>query len=323
MPGRAMKGQAEGELHRGRGNSTPCSPAAPPPPVMAFPYYGGKIRHLPFLFKCLPEGSDFHFVDVFGGSGAVALNMVPRYHIVTYNDIDKRLVHFFTTLRDSPHKLIQAIEWTPYAREEFMLACINTKGGEDIGWLWEDHNVEYARQFYAQLCLSYGNLPNQVGMRFAKDISIGTPPSKTFARRRQNLEAVVERMKDMQIENKDAADMIRTYDTPNTLFYIDPPYVPDSRVSNNDYLHDMTEQDHIDLCELLRSCDASIIISGYRSELYDNLYADWERIDDKAKGFHHSAGRVKGATRQESIWRNYSVDLPLLDSIEENTNGTI
>jgi DNA adenine methylase len=117
------------------------------------------------------------------------------------------------------------------------------------------------------------------------------------------LPAVSARLRQVVILNRDALDVIQSQDGPATLFYLDPPYLPQTRVSTDAYRHEMEEADHRNLLAVIRNCEGMVLLSGYPSALYDEELSGWTRhdilIDNKAAG---------GATKRkmtESIWTNF------------------
>ena len=288
-------------VDRGMPSSTPKSRRVMPPNgrrrrKIAFGWYGGKFSHLDFLLPNLPEDAS-HFCDVFGGSAAVLINRNPA-PVETYNDLDSELVNFFTTLRHSEQgqQLVNDIALTPFSREELVLACTPDQ---------ELDNVERARRFYVRArqtrtglaqTSSEGRwahciLTSRSGMAGSVSRWIGAI---------DGLPPIIDRLMRVQIENAPAIEIIQRYDTPETLFYLDPPYVHDARGDQNAYHGEMTDFEHIELANLLQEIEGRAAISGYRSELYDTLYRDWIRIDAPEK-ICHSVREI----RQESLWTNY------------------
>ena len=263
---------------------------------IAFGWYGGKFSHLDFLLPNLPDDA-VHFCDVFGGSAAVLINREPA-PVETYNDLDSELVNFFATLRDLEHgeRLLKEIALTPFSREELVLACTPEPGLD---------NVERARRFYVRArqtrtglaqTSSEGRwahciLTSRSGMAGAVSRWLGAI---------DGLPPIIDRLMRVQIENAPALEVIRRYDTPQTLFYLDPPYVHGSRGDKHAYYGEMTDDDHIELADLLRQIKGRAAISGYRNDLYDSLYADWYRMDAPEK-ICHSVRQP----RRESLWMNY------------------
>ena len=112
---------------------------------------------------------------------------------------------------------------------------------------------------------------------------------------------IATRLQRVQIENAPALEVIKRYDTPETLFYLDPPYVHAARGDTKAYGFEMTDAEHHELAEYLAVIRGRAIISGYRTKLYDDLFRDWQRIDADEQ-------RVSSvnAMRQESVWLNFT-----------------
>jgi DNA adenine methylase len=262
--------------------------------MIAFGWYGGKYSHLDFIMPYLPEDAK-HFCDVFGGSAAILINRKPA-PVETYNDIDSELVNFFEMLRDYGEELIKKISLTPFSREELIKAL---EPDPDIT------KLERARRFYVRArqtrtglaqTSSEGRwahcvLTSRAGMAGAVSRWLGAV---------EGLPEIVQRLQRIQIENAPADEVIKRYDTKDTLFYLDPPYVHKSRRDIKAYGYEMTEKDHIELAELLKRIKGRVVISGYRTEIYDDLYKDWHRIDAPEKTINSSKGK-----RQESLWLNF------------------
>ena len=116
------------------------------------------------------------------------------------------------------------------------------------------------------------------------------------------------RLKRVVILNQDAIDVIQSQDGPDTLFYLDPTYLPETRVTTADYANEMSIEDHMWLLVQLSHIEGKFILSGYPSELYE-IFAEhygWHRrdieIDNKA------SGKAVKEIKTECLWYNY--DLP-------------
>jgi DNA adenine methylase len=263
--------------------------------MIAFGWYGGKYSHLDFILPNLPEDAE-HFCDVFGGSAAVIINRKPA-PVETYNDLDSELVNFFKVLRENCEDLIKLISLTPFSREELIKACQYELNLSEI---------ERARRFYVRArqtrtglaqTSSEGRwahcvLTSRAGMAGAVSRWLGAI---------DGLPEIVQRLQRIQIENAPALEVIERYDTKETLFYLDPPYVHDSRGDIKAYGNEMSDLEHIELASLLHSIKGKAVISGYRTPLYDELFHNWLRIDAPVKICNSSKGE-----RQESLWLNFS-----------------
>ena len=262
--------------------------------MIAFGWYGGKYVHLDFILPHLPDNAE-HFCDVYGGSAAVLINRAPA-PAETYNDLDSELVNFFAVLRRTPDQLIREIGLTPFSREELVEACTPTPDLEPL---------ERARRFYVRArqtrtglaqTSSEGRwahcvLTSRAGMAGAVSRWLGAV---------EGLPQIAQRLQRVQIENAPALEVIERYDTPKTLFYLDPPYVHGSRGDSSAYGHEMTDEDHRELAYTLNRIEGRAVLSGYRSSLYDELFADWYRVDAPEKLCNSSKEK-----RTESLWMNF------------------
>lgn len=263
--------------------------------VIAFGWYGGKFSHLDWLLPLLP--TCHHYCEPFGGSAAVLLNRAPS-PVETYNDLDGEVVNFFRVLRDDKEKLIEAIGLTPFSREEFALACV------------VDPNLiplERARRFFVRA--------RQVRTGLAQTASLGRWANCKNTSRAgmsgvvsrwlgsiEDLPEIAERLLRVQIENRPALEVIRLYDSSQTLFYCDPPYVHLTRGDNNAYGYEMTDDEHNELAEVLNSVQGRVAISNYPCELMDKLYPapKWIKTVTSAKTIHSTKDK-----RAEALWTNY------------------
>lgn len=266
------------------------------PSAPALRYHGSKWLLSQWIIAHFPAHEVY--VEPFGGSAAVLLNKA-RSWLEVYNDMSADLVNFFWVLREQPEALIHRIEFTPYAIDEWRVAL------ED-----DPDPLERARRFYIRSYMSLAGATAQwrTGWRRQKMLTRQnglkrmTPASILF-KRTEHLYQVAERMRGVQIEHSNAAEVIERYDSVDTLFYLDPPYVAETRGrwQKTAYEYEMTDGDHEALATMAHKVAGMVIISGYRSELYDRLYADWRRVDTVA--------RVNGPGHAvESLWLSPSSD---------------
>ncbi|MFB5189053.1 DNA adenine methylase [Alicyclobacillus fastidiosus] len=106
----------------------------------------------------------------------------------------------------------------------------------------------------------------------------------------------------MQIECRDFREVIECYDSPDTLFYCDPPYVG----RENRYKGNFNERDHRDLAELLRGIKGQAIVSYYEDPLVNELYPEWHRgfVDTYKYALPQDAGEERVKAR-EVLLMNY------------------
>jgi len=277
---------------------------------IAFGWYGGKFSHLGWLLPLLPNCH--HYCEPFSGSGAVLLNREPS-PLETYNDLDGNVVHFFKVLRDHREELMQACALTPFSREEYYGAVHGAEGLSE---------VERARRFFIRARQTrMGLAQTAVLCRWAncKQNSSGGMAS-AIARWLGGVEGlgeVAERLLRVQIENRPAVDAIRLYDSPDTLFYCDPPYVHSSRTDLKAYAFEMDDEQHRELAAALNSIQGKAALSGYRCDLMDELFKGWQRYDAPARQIASTK-----AMRQESLWANYDLEA-LMKAAAPEPNGEL
>jgi DNA adenine methylase len=118
------------------------------------------------------------------------------------------------------------------------------------------------------------------------------------------LEAVHHRLRDVKVLCRPALDVIRTEDTPATLFHLDPPYLHETRAAKGVYgPREMSDADHRHLLDALRSVKGKVILSGYRSDLYDDALRDWR--GEEIEVANHAAGGDKKRRMIECLWMSW------------------
>lgn len=110
----------------------------------------------------------------------------------------------------------------------------------------------------------------------------GTTPAHDWTNYSDAIPAYVERLRGVVIENRDAIYVMRRHDSAETLHYVDPPYVHSTRGYDKRYATEMTDADHRALAECLHGVKGMVVLSGYDSPLYAELYGDWNRVETKA-----------------------------------------
>jgi len=245
----------------------------------AIRYQGGKSKQLDFIFDCFPARTDYNcFVDLFGGGGSVILNAIPTKRDI-YNDINEDIVNFFRVLREDGKKLLEALRLTPYSRTEYDDAFIYDPN---------DDNVEMARKTAIKAQFAYGGQGG--GFKaYEREVNI----TKMYSNWIDGLTFVIERFRNITIENMDALKLLKKIDSKTTLVYIDPPYL-----GSDDYEHNYTNKQHEKLLKEIVKCNSMVIISGVPSTLYDKYLFDWVKID---KPISNSSFKSK-SKRVDTLW---------------------
>lgn len=240
-------------------------------------YHGGKWRLAPWVIQHLPPHRVY--VEPYGGAASVLLRKERSYAEV-YNDLAGEIVNVFRVLRNpsQARELERLLKLTPFAREEF----------EDA-YLPAGDPVEAARRSIIRSFMGFGsggvNGQRPTGFRNNAHRS-GTTPAHDWRNYAEVIPAYCERLAGVVIENRPAVDLITQMDcSAETLFYVDPPYPHSTRTSGNVqhvYHHEMTDDEHRDLAEVLRKVQGMVVLSGYDCDLYRELYGDWQMVTKAA-----------------------------------------
>lgn len=258
----------------------------------ALRYHGGKFRLASWVMQFFPPHRIY--TESFGGAAGVLLQK-PRCHGEIYNDLDGDVVNFFRCLQspDLRDRLVQACTLTPYARAEF-----------DLAWETTEDLVERARRTAIRAQMGFGSAGATKG-----STGLRTDTMRRYSTAQMDWAAyppvllqVAERFQQVLIESRPAIDLLQQHDTPETLHFVDPPYVHSTRElrSQGGYRHEMTDDDHVELLEVLSRLQGMVVLCGYATDLYAELLPGWQTRSTQAR---ISSGRGTGV-RTEIVWIN-------------------
>lgn len=254
-------------------------------PILRYP--GAKHRIADWIVSHFPPHEVY--VEPFVGSAAVLFAKAPAAH-ETISDLDGRVANLFRVLRERPGDLAATVAFTPYARAEFEASM--------LAWEPDLDPVEDARRFLVRVWMAHaGKIGSRAGWRQDRFGRIGVSMPRQWRNLPDRLLAVVDRLRDVHVECRPALDVLASFRDPSALVYCDPPYLFESRYerSTRYYAHEMTVADHGALLDALDAHPGPVLLSGYRSDLYDVRLAGWRRVD-RATTAYRGAGRV------ESLW---------------------
>jgi DNA adenine methylase len=256
------------------------------PPV---PYFGSKARVADWIVSLLPDHD--HYVEPYAGGLSVLLAKPPA-RMETVSDLDGELMTFWRVLRDRPTELIRACALTPHSRAELAAT-----------WDPTTDELELARRIWSRLAQGRSGTLRNTGWRHYIDPagSVTSMPGYLDAYV-DRLAAAAERLHSVSLEALPALDLITRYGArPGVLLYVDPPYLGTTRGWGNNYRCEMrTETEHRDLAAALTGCRAAVVLSGYHSLLYDELYAGWHRYERPTMTGNATTDRA----RTEVLWAN-------------------
>lgn len=261
--------------------------------VQPLKWHGGKHYLAARIISLMPD--HIHYVEPFFGGGSVLLNKPSEGISEVANDVHSELTNFWRVIQDERMfaEFIRIIEVTPFSQVEWRDSHKTT--GDST-----QRAVNFfirCRQSRAGKLNSFATLSrNRTRRKMNEQVS-------SWQTAVEGLPAVVERMKRVVVLCDDAVKVIQREDGPNTLFYLDPPYMHETRVSTADYEFEMSMEQHAELLEMIESCKGHVLLSGYPSRLYSRRLRDWNiediEIDNKAS----SAKQKPRMT--ERIWMNY------------------
>ena len=239
-------------------------------------------------------------MEPFGGSAVVLLNKRPA-KVEAYNDLNEAVVNFFRILRDRPNDLYEQLRHMPWSRIEHSEAKKTLK--------YDQRELQRAVAVFVLHHMGFsGKIDDSWG--FARTCSRNGRASliNKYRNAVERLLSYRRRLLRVQIECDDFAKVIKRFDHQDTLFYCDPPYVHTTRTEGKAYLYEMNEEDHVRLANSLNTCKGQVAISGYESDLYNEIYPSpkWNKsIKDISVRSHNTTG--KKARRTEVLWKNYLI----------------
>ena len=255
-------------------------------------YYGSKHSIAEQIVGLMP--SHRGYVEPFAGSLSVLLTKAPSA-FECVNDLDSDLMVWWKVLRERPGDLERVCALTPHSRAEYQDA-----------WpiVGEIDELERARRVWVKLSQGRGGQLRPTGWRYHEITrGRGSGMPVTLDGYVSRFAAAAARLRNVSLECLDAIDVIRRYGRDSeTLLYVDPPYLGSTR-SRTGYRHEMTGVDeHARLADALHECEAMVLLSGYDSDLYGRLYADWHRYEIAAFTGQGDSGT---GVRTEVLWANY------------------
>lgn len=250
-------------------------------------YPGGKWRIADWIIAHFP--SHKVYLEPYFGSGGVFFNKEPSY-LETINDINGEIVNLFKVCRERSEELARALEFTPWAREEY-INCYENIGDE----------VERARRTLVRHHQSFGTTNSNLNTWRNSQTYNSPRCAMQWSELPETVLKICVRLKNAQIENKDASVLIERYNSPETLIYLDPPYLQELR-KRNMYKFEMTVKQHEELLELIKNSKSKICLSAYDNDLYNESLKDWYTAEKPTIA-------QMGKHRIEKLYMNYQPNL--------------
>lgn len=278
-------------------------------------YFGGKWKLAPWILRYFPPHKIY--VEPFCGAASVFFQK-ERSRLEVLNDKDKRLFNLFRIFQTPAmlEEFKRRIFYIPFSQNDFDAAY--TEPADEI-----DEAIKFVvRSFFGFGSTSNGkksktgfrgtaenvvevkytglNNPAPTGFRGGIKTMKDVPrnPANDWTSWKTCIDALARRLEGVRILNKDACAMLGEYDSTDSLFYVDPPYLDETRTESGSYMHEFSGVDeHKDMISVLKDLQGAVILSGYKNALYAAELVGWVRFDRD----HYSINAKK---RVESIWMN-------------------
>jgi DNA adenine methylase len=261
--------------------------------------FNGKLAK--WIISLMPPHK--HYVEPYAGGLAVLLHKDPEGVSEVVNDLHRGLTTFWRVLQDRKafEYMVQRLQLTPFSQEVFEHAKARLESGS-------------RGQFEPDIAADFFIVCRQSRQGLMKDFAT---LSKTRTRRKMNeqvsswlsaidgLPDVHERLVPVVILNKEALEVIESEDSEETLFYVDCPYLPETRNTKSDYEFEMTRVQHSDLLHVLGRVKGKFILSGYRSELYDKAEKEHGWRSEEFQIVNNASSKSKKDKKTEVVWMNY------------------
>lgn len=249
---------------------------------------GAKWTLASRIINLMPEHKIY--LEPFFGSGAVFFQKSP-VNTEVLNDLDSQVTNLFKVIRDNPQELSDRVNFTPYSRDEY-------KESYNI----EGDDIERARRFLVRSNMARAGMQYySSSWRHAGPVLGATTKQRVtgdWNKVPQRILEAANRLKDAEIENTNAIGLIEKYNHKDCLIYVDPPYLLSTRRQRY-YNEEMTEdEEHTKLIEVLKKHSGQVMLSGYDSELYNDLLPGWTKHEFKTNA-------EQGKRRTEILWVNY------------------
>lgn len=251
-------------------------------------YPGAKWRIADWIISYIPKHKVY--LEPFFGSGAVFFKKQPSY-IETINDLDGNIVNLFRVCRERPEELSRLVSLTPFSREEF-ISCFEIN---------VDDPLERARRTLVRYHQSFGTCNSSKNSWKNVQVHGGPRCATMWNDLPEIITLCCERLKNAQIENIDAIQLIERYNSQDTFIYCDPPYLPEIRKKNM-YKCEYYREQHIQLLNTLKKSNSMVILSGYDNDLYNEMLSEWYTAKKETTA-------QMGLHRVEKIWMNFVPNL--------------
>lgn len=261
-------------------------------------WHGGKYYLAPRIVELMPK--HLHYVEPYAGGLSVLLSKDPDGISEVVNDMHGELTNFWNVLKSETNfaRMQRILQATPFSEVEWDAVKSNGEAVDPV-----ERAVNFfvlCRQSHSGKMVSFAAISrNRVRRNMNEQAS-------AWLTALEGLPAVHARLQRVVILNRKAIDVIQEQDGPKTLFYLDPPYVHETRSTTVEYGdHEMSIDDHKELLDVIARCKGRFMLSMYRHALYDEAAAmhKWKREDFDLP--NNAAGGAAKRRMTECVWMNF------------------
>lgn len=275
---------------------------------MPFRWFGGKGNLHKWILSEFPTSPHTTYVEPYAGAAGIFWRK-GHSPVEVLNDLHSEIVNIFRVLQDKDQcdELTHRLLWTPYSREEFRKSLQDGESGSPIDRAWSLFVRQ--NQGFSGTARNEGNW----GRAITESIRGMAEGCASWRGRIASIASWHDRLSRVQIDNVDAIKCIKYWDTPNTLFYVDPPYIHETRKGKSEYKHECDDSHHRELVELLLNVQGQVVLSGYGHPIYEPLINAGWRVETKQtasyaagkgrnSGLQGKGAALKKVPRTEILW---------------------
>jgi DNA adenine methylase len=273
-------------------------------------WYGGKGNLREKILPLIPPGGR-PYCEPFAGAASILFARKPA-PIEVLNDLHNDLINLYRCFQDREkfEELKHRLSYTLYSRAELgrALEILNSDERDPILRAWA---------FYVASNMSMSGVIGTIGnwsrtFRERKGEQ-GSENAVAFSKKKRWFDVWHHRLQKIQIDNRDALEVIRYWDNPEAVFYLDPPYHLETRKGRKAYRHEASDDFHVRLVETILQCRGAVVLSGYDHPVYQPLTdRGWEKIvfevschaTPPLRTVDCEEGPEERPPRQEIVWRN-------------------
>lgn len=215
-------------------------------------YYGGKGRMARFIKPYILQCAFKRYCEPFAGGASVFFSLsLPKSVSVWLNDKDSRLVNFFKSATENEKKFLEYVSARNlYSRKFYNDAREIWKSGAD--------GIPAAWAVWYLICTGFAGAANG-----GFGISLNHNRAELIRNKVAELKRALAKLRTAAYECLDANEFIRRQDSPDTFFYVDPPYINCRQGHYQGY----GESEYTDLLTTLAKCRGKFLLSSYPNDI--------------------------------------------------------